>query len=181
MSTRLHRLRPKPGRANVQESHRSADGQSCIDKADVQPLESQQTRPFRLSHLQRLRSLIDALILKVDARECLEQNGRERYASRIQCDDDYRELLSSVEDWLTSHKSESSDLALEQTPSRQAEDVRVRLRLTRRLAQILMTLQASGLSTSQHIEALLWESGQIKDAASLMNISRPKALSVPAA
>ncbi len=149
-----------------------------------------------MSHLRQLRMMIDELILKADARDCLLQQGRDRYADRIRCDRDFQQLLSSLQDYIESHGTAPATAAKSQataTPSanaggstvikttvgriasrsrnyRRRDRVRIQLKVSRPLAQILETLQKSQVRPGETVEEILWESQRMKDLASLVGV-----------
>ena len=145
-----------------------------------------------MSHLRRLRSMLDELELRLDARVCLQQHGRDRYASRIRVDDEFNEFLQSVNDLIAGHLAqtklpgpEESPVAgavipASQVPSEASSGlVRIQLKLSPSLVRVLQAVRQQHVRASDLVEEVLWSSPRIRDTARLAGINQPS--QIPAA
>lgn len=139
------------------------------------PAESQ---PLRMSHLRQLRIMLDELEVKLDARNCLHRNGRERYARRIQVEDEFNEFLQSVNDLVASHlgSAETTGGTVVPTSSTTTDDgfVRIQLKLSHALVKVLQVVRQEHVKASTLVEEVLWSSPRVRDTARLAGILQPK-------
>lgn len=149
--------------------------------------------PLRMGHLQQLRSMLDELAVKLDARDCLERNNRHRYAARIQVEVEFMRFLDSMQDLVTSHVAPStgntgveeavagkvSESASDYEAATSSDAVRIQLKLTPALVRVLQAVRQENVKASQLVEEVLWESRRVQDTAELAGIQRP--VQLPAA
>ncbi|MEZ6060453.1 MAG: hypothetical protein R3C19_08835 [Planctomycetaceae bacterium] len=201
MSTHLRQQQPAPRKVELEQSAKRRKPANAV----AQPESAAVARSPRMSHLKQLRMMLDELILKADARDCLLAQGRDRYADRIPCDRDFEQLLSSLRDYVESHSgpepqaatvSAADQNAVGEAPtvirttvgrmgvgrmgvgrmgkpgstSRRRDRVRIQLKVSRPLAQILDALQKNKVRPGETIESILWESRRMKDLARLIGV-----------
>ena len=143
-----------------------------------------------MSHLLRLRAMIDELIIKVDAKECLTEHGRTRYASRIETDAAIQEMLESLDDYVQAHMSGSERTVAQSIDSRRVQEkassdlseiVRVQMKMSVSLLKTLRAMRTHQRNASELVERILWDSQPIQDAARLKGIPHPCRNESPAA
>jgi len=137
--------------------------------------------------------MLDELELRLDARVCLQQHGRDRYAGRIRVEDELNEFLQSVNDLIAGHlpqtkrpaSPEESPVAGAVIPVSAAQPeasaglVRIQLKLSPSLVRVLQAVRQQDVRASDLVEEVLWSSPRIRDTARLAGINQPE--QVPAA
>ena len=134
--------------------------------------------------------MIDELIIKTDAKECLAQHGRQQYANRIRTDNGVQQMLESLNDYVQSHLSHSSDSSgklsdsvplTSQDAADSSDKTKVQVQMSISLIRTLRAMRSAQRDASQLVEEVLWESQAIRDAARLKGIPVPDHSESPAA
>ena len=185
MSSKSRRIKPKSTARRRDQFHQRASTGEMSQQAG-----SRQSGPFRMSHLRRLRAMIDELIIKVDAKECLTEHGRNRFASRIETDTAIQEMLESLNDYVQAHLAgpqptstpsiDSGQVRVKSAPGN-CETVRVQMKMSVALLKTLRAMRTDQRNASHLVENILWDCQTIQDAARLKGISLPGQSESPAA
>lgn len=140
-------------------------------------------RSLRLPHIQYLRKMLDELEIKLDARSCLEHNGRQRYARRIPVEKNAAEILQSLQDLIDSFLPEpvapiaatigNHDRRSQSSAQRDHSTVRIQLKLSPALVRVLQTVRKERVRASELVESVLWSSPRVQDTARLAGIAQP--------
>lgn len=143
-----------------------------------------ETRSVRMPHIQCLRKMLDELEIKLDARECLEHNGRLRYARRVPVEQDVGKILQSLQDLIDCYQhqpdtSVATSIADAQTDSDSRRSgkqsaVRIQLKLSPALVRVLQTVRKEQVKASDLVESVMWSSPRVQDTAQLAGIRCPR-------
>ncbi|MCH2201892.1 MAG: hypothetical protein MK102_07970 [Fuerstiella sp.] len=139
---------------------------------------------FRMPPIRHLKKMLDELEVKLDARKCLQDNGRHRYARRIPVERGFLNFLKSlqnlIDDYLSPASSASKPLvntveadSKSHGPSDQST-VRIQLKLSPALVRVLQTAKQEQVKASDLVESVMWNSPRIQDTAQLAGIRRPR-------
>jgi hypothetical protein len=153
-------------------------------ETDTQPpLGVDRKSPLRMEHLQQLRMMLDELAVKLDARDCLENNRRHRYAARIQVESELMKFLDSMQDLVASHFGKSDEPAVtdesvagtipKASAASKTTAIRIQLKLSPALVRVLQAVRQENVKASELVEEVLWQAPRIQDIAQLAGIQRP--------
>ena len=139
---------------------------------------------LRMPPIRHLKKMLDELEVKLDARKCLQDNGRHRYARRIPVERGFLDFLKSLQDLIDDYllpsepAPESSVNTAEAASKSQGRSnqssVRIQLKLSPALVRVLQTVKREQVKASDLVESVMWNSPRIQNTAQLAGIRRPQ-------